>query len=403
MSSQGPVPDRPRVRLTLRLLAATGIATLCYLWSTRVFQVAEIEIPETRTARPLAVIVRTESCDTPEWHKFDWVTQGVPFSFSIDRAALKEVAQPVANKHAGQVAIITFSNLRYGDVLVNWLIGLNRLNMTQHVLIFALNSETKQWLVDHNVAAFLLDMPDFRALWFVRAIVFLQLAQAGINFIHSDTDAMWIRDPIPRFFMPNTSFSLKFSQGTIAPVEVYSAWHFVVCAGMFYAKAAPLTVRLMAAFVDHITHNPRVPKHATDQDSVNLVLRDQGVQWKAKNSTYTKQLFGKGFACFEQEIVGSFAGTEERVALLPHHLFIRLAMVKKLNDELPYVTHYYSKTNQQSKRSTFASHGIWFLRDDWASAPFEGSLSSWLSRCALGNVSLHLTRGKPKGKHWDAS
>ena len=151
---------------------------------------------------------------------------------------------------------------RYADVFMNWLAALHRLRL-QNYCIFAIDPDTKAWLEARQVPTFGVYIKRFAALWYVRLIVLRALAEVGVTFIHSDTDAIWLRDPLGAFFAPTQPALLKFSQGTVAPSQLQARWGFVVCGGLFYARASRFTRAYFQTVLEHLLQNPLVPRHAT--------------------------------------------------------------------------------------------------------------------------------------------
>ena len=58
--------------------------------------------------------------------------------------------------------------------------------------------------------------------------MFYHLIACGIDFVHSDADAVWLRDPIPEYFGPGETADLVASQGTRHPPDVFGRWGFVL-------------------------------------------------------------------------------------------------------------------------------------------------------------------------------
>ena len=101
------------------------------------------------------------------------------------------------------------------------------------------------WDVLPNACEERIDPPHERAermewLTRLRVKLFLHLATHGIDFVHSDADALWLRDPRP-MLLENKGFDLLFSQGTTHPWSHFKAFGFTVCAGFFFARASSRT------------------------------------------------------------------------------------------------------------------------------------------------------------------
>jgi hypothetical protein len=155
--------------------------------------------------------------------------------------------------------------------------------------------------------------------WFQRALIWAFLAEQGIEFIHSDTDAVWLRGPTEAY--ENDDFDLLLSQGTIHPLEALTAWGFVLCCGFFWARPTPASRRVFRALV---APNAKGPEY-DDQTLLNRLLVGAGTTWMANSvESYDLQLRGRSFRCFRQPLTGHCTSLDLHLALLPHHLFPRL-------------------------------------------------------------------------------
>eukprot|EP01006_Ploeotia_vitrea_P033705 TRINITY_DN65621_c8_g4_i1.p1 TRINITY_DN65621_c8_g4~~TRINITY_DN65621_c8_g4_i1.p1 ORF type:complete len:510 (+),score=43.39 TRINITY_DN65621_c8_g4_i1:112-1641(+) len=362
--------------------------------------------------------------------EYKWTTKGKQMTFFLDRTALRNALAPVRllSVVVGGCVVVTFGNLRYADVMLNWLIAINKINVTNFIIV-SLDKETAVWLQERGIATFTISLTDFDALWFVRMLVFRNIAELGITFIASDTDAIWMKDPQPIFFNNNnnknhtgsTPFSfvghhhdhdhhddgstttaggssinstrstnihtwpsLMFSQGTTSPPHICRRWGFVVCNGFFYARSTPLSRSVLAATVIHLLNNKKVPDHATDQDSMNEALYSHDVKWQSipKKDQYHMKQFGS-FTCSRNPVVGVFPPSGpykgESVVLLQHHLFLRLTMKHPI--EPPFVYHLYTHRVPKDKLNKMTNAGLWFIQPNWKSVPFAGDYKKWLSSC----------------------
>ena len=142
------------------------------------------------------------------------------------------------------VAVVAVSN-NHAHMLDNWLCHMDALGLTQ-ILIVALDGELAARVSTLPYAcvrtAFDGSIAD---LWLQRARVWLMLAEAGVEFIACDSDAVWLRDPAPAF--KDTPFDLLFSQATLHPRDVYRDWGFTLCCGLFGRGQVPASRRCSGA------------------------------------------------------------------------------------------------------------------------------------------------------------
>ena len=112
-----------------------------------------------------------------------------------------------------------------------------------------------------------------RVLTPLRLALFRRLAAAGHDFVHSDADAFWLRDPRP-WLARQRGYDLLFSQGTTHPVAHFKAHHFTLCAGFFLARATPATRAFLAAA------QAAVERVGSDQDGLGRALLERGCRWR---------------------------------------------------------------------------------------------------------------------------
>ena len=116
------------------------------------------------------------------------------------------------------------------------------------------------------------------ALTPLRVKLFLHLAKNGYDFIHSDADAVWFRDPRP-WLMSHPEYDLLFSQGTTHPRSQYHSHHFVLCAGFFLSRSNSRTQGYFEKVDVLLTGYPSDQLHIN-----NVLLYDTTKHWNIKKS-----------------------------------------------------------------------------------------------------------------------
>ena len=272
--------------------------------------------------------------------------------------------------HGG--VIIAFADSRYLEVLMNWLVALAAHGIGNY-LVVALDEPLYRFLAERGVpvapTAF---GGDLRALWIRRIEVFAALCAAGTDFIHSDVDAVWMRDPRAAY-LSDPQTELTISQGTVWPPEVHQRFGFVLCCGLFRLRSTARTQRLLSALASHVLDT------GDDQVSLNRLVAARIPTWRiARDDAYYIEGGGKRFLCSRSVIQG--VGTDGlRLALLPHHLFQR---VPALSTEPPYVVHQLTRKDPAAKLQEFAHHGCPWLRPDWREIEFDSDNLSRLRRAS---------------------
>jgi len=246
-----------------------------------------------------------------------------------------------------KVIIVAFANIAYRDVIVNWIFAMEKLKITNFVII-CLDKELEVYLKKIDIPTLFCPCENnLNTLWVHRIIVIQKILSLGYHVIHSDADAVWIKNPIPTF-IENQPFDLIFSQGTIWPLDVYNTWKLVLCCGFFYVKSNPKT---LAFFIELKT---QVEIEGDDQLSLNRLLFKKIKKWKIKDSynlTYNKKIF----KCSPHIMT---AKTETmQIACLPHLKFQRI----KEDYSGIYIKHIISNKNSLDIISTLKENKCWYI------------------------------------------
>ncbi len=238
---------------------------------------------------------------------------------SVRRALEAALAQtPVS---AGPVPV-TFATNGFWPLLDNWLRHAEAAGVT-HRIVIAMDDALAVRLERAGIPAIRHGFDGTLGdLWCQRTLVFEWLAGRGVDFIHSDVDAVWLRDPRP-FCRADPGFDLVFSQGINYPPEVWRAWGFVLCCGLFAVKASPATARFFSEV------RRATAKVQDDQVAVNILLHASGLSWRtagAEGHTLTNR-HGQIFTAFRETIEGVSESAGLRVGLLPHDRVPRLPIL----------------------------------------------------------------------------
>jgi hypothetical protein len=257
--------------------------------------------------------------------------------------------------------IVVFANSQYLEVLLNWLVAIKRLGIRNY-LIISLDKDIHCFLAERGFASFLAPLAGpLSQLWMMRLQIFRALCRNGIDFIHSDADAVWLRNPIPDYFSDPTRHIVA-SQGTIWPPDIVKTQGFVFCCGLFYVRSCDATRALLDDMVNDVTVS------GDDQVSLNRILQSRGIHWgTAQSHSYPLVHEGQQFLCFKHTVTGYSADGTLTVALLPHHLFQRLHMP----GQNAFVKHLLCDKTSGSKLDMFEQTDSRFLRPDWNHAGFK--------------------------------
>jgi hypothetical protein len=246
-----------------------------------------------------------------------------------------------------QPLIVVFANWRYRDVLWNWMEAMGRIGVAD-CLVVALDRKLHEHVRRRGGRTILAPSgKTLTELWIARIEVFRCLIDSGIDFVHSDADAIWLRDPIPDYFEPEGELDLIASQGTRWPPEVFDQWGFVLCCGLFYMRSTPASAALLRRLRSHVEET------GDDQKSLNQILLEMKIDWEF-DSEYRVPFKKWHLRCSRQMIRSR--GADIRVGALPFGRFPRLAE----QQDRPYVVHPTTPKSPADKRAGLAEWNLWF-------------------------------------------
>jgi hypothetical protein len=236
--------------------------------------------------------------------------------------------------------IVTFADARYLPLLEIWLGNLRRFGL-RRIRVYCLDAEVLAWCKAQAVEAAEVEWRgDLSDLWVRRIQVFSALLDAGEDFIHSDTDAIWLRNPLQSGSAPGRDEDLVFSQGTVWPLDIHDRWGFVLCCGWFWARPTP------AAGAFFLALEADVQASGDDQVSVNRLLAAAGLKWShGKIGDYQLPFRDRSVQCWTEPIQANMSAAPLRVALLPHCEFQRVPEVS----DRAIVKHYVTPKNCEQK------------------------------------------------------
>lgn len=210
--------------------------------------------------------------------------------------------------------IVTFANAAYIPIVRNWLAAIEAAGVSAPVRIVALDAATRDALPAEYVIYKPFSASDLANLWAFRVRVLRTLLTETPALIHSDVDAVWMRDPLP--MIADCTTDMVFSQGTVWPPDVHTQHGFVLCCGFFYLRNTEPVHRFMAQL------EKRVLQDKDDQVAVNRIVGEMGLMWDVVEP-YTIPFRDTAFVASRQ-VIHSKGGHPLSVAVLPHHLFPRL-------------------------------------------------------------------------------
>jgi hypothetical protein len=188
--------------------------------------------------------------------------------------------------------------------------------------------------------------------WIHRAKIWALLAARDVEFINSDTDAVWLRDPISPY--ADRPFDMLFSQGTLLPLEAARAWGHVLCCGYFWVRPCAGVRRLLETLATSRADG------FDDQVALNRLLVSAGTTWfSGPGPPYGLQFYGRTFRAYPEPISGFCRSLGLHLMLLPHRLFPRLRA--DVDPRRAMVYHLYGGNDLAERVRLMRGAGCWLL------------------------------------------
>jgi hypothetical protein len=247
--------------------------------------------------------------------------------------------------------ILCFVNEPYIRVARNWLLAVDRLGLSPGVTLVTLDAAAEDAFQGAGIATLNRPLPsrDVADLWLHRTKVILTLLREGHDIVHSDADAVWLRNPLPHLF--DDGEDMVFSQGTTWPLRSLERRRFVLCGGLFAIRSSQKSI----AFWDQVAS--RLERGGDDQKVLNHLIDRRFSEWTIKDP-YELTFRNRTILCSREKITAAADGMT--VSVLPHHLYPRL-----LADTGPaFVAHPVSAKTGVATEDVLRERKLWFLEGD---------------------------------------
>lgn len=264
---------------------------------------------------------------------------------------------------------LVFANWRYREVLLNWLL-FARAAQVRSVIVVAYDRRLHLFLKRRGISSVFVPLkPGKEMLWW-RMFVFNELCQAGIDFVHSDADALILRNPLPT--LQEDPSELVMSQGTVHPPEVVRVRGHVLCAGFFFLRSGSRSRDMLHEALE------QARRRGTDQAGLNGAIEKMEGEWNLrKEQGVYREHRGERFVIFE-EPARFISGGHLWVTMLSHYQFQRFFLGHEHN---PYVVHPLANQQASSKQEALRLLGLWRLRPDWSGLSFDDDCLTVLDVC----------------------
>ena len=267
---------------------------------------------------------------------------------------------------SNKMIIITCCNHAYLTLLINWLFHIDKLKI-RNFLIVAMDKEIFSFCQKKKIPTILYSQEKKDTnlnFWQSRVDIFKMIIDAGYSFIHSDTDAVWKKNPLSLSYFGG-QYDVVGSMAFAFPYEVVKIWGFILCCGFFYLKCSKFVkLRLMPDWQKMIMN-----KKPDDQASLNFTLLQYKPQWDETTYLHFSKspLTGKGFYNIGRN------NKMYSIHMLPHGLFQRQIFRDKkvmhiFTQMQPYIVHPRipaTTGNAKSKYAMFRRAGIFNIKEKW--------------------------------------
>ena len=188
-------------------------------------------------------------------------------------------------------------------------------------------------------------------LWRARVRVLSCLVTEGYNVIMSDSDALWLRDPMDYIGLPAVSGSSIFASRGSFPHHLASVWGSTICMGFIMFRATGAAMNTFQNIMERI-----VLETGDDQVAVNQAAQELGIVWdKGSDMRYRSSTdFGKG------TIAGPSNDDGETfdIILLPHNMFTRICRSTPVSNNT-MVAHCIQQQKAASKLGWMQALNLW--------------------------------------------
>lgn len=178
---------------------------------------------------------------------------------------------------------LCFISFAYLPIFNIWFSHLEKISL-KDLCVVAVDEPCYLALKSRKIRTVLMQLPEQiipstrTKLWTQRVLLIHELIHLGINVIHSDADAFWLKNILP--FLENNKADLVFSIAYRMPENIVKEWGFILCCGFFEIKSNENTKKFMGDYLK------KCREVTDDQLALNQLLFDKGVMWEQQSTEY---------------------------------------------------------------------------------------------------------------------
>jgi len=175
----------------------------------------------------------------------------------------------------GNVVVSQFA-YNYYDIFKIWYAHLKKLNVTNFLAI-ALDPIVYSKMKALDIPCFYLPIFGYdrgvrTKIWRDTLLVRRAIIDLGYNYIHSDIDAIWLKDPRRSF--SGVDADIVFSEAHGTPGHINEKWGFVACGGFYMMKSSDATKLIFDEYIEF------TERYGHDQNGMNELLQKYGTTWE---------------------------------------------------------------------------------------------------------------------------
>lgn len=244
----------------------------------------------------------------------------------------------------------------YADVEKNFirLMEINSAFTRQHLFLICLDDASAdifESLGIRCVPGQSLRSHSHHSMWKIRVRALSCLVTDGYSVIMSDSDALWLRDPMEYIGWPAVNGSSVFASRGSFPRSLGKKWGSTICMGfiMFFATGAGMNTFQNA--MEHL-----VLETGDDQIAVNRAAFELGITWdKDSDMRYESSTdVGKGTIAD----LSTDNGELFEIILFPHNMFTRVCDETPVSNDT-VVAHCHTEKNAAAKLGWMKDLNLW--------------------------------------------
>ena len=154
----------------------------------------------------------------------------------------------------------------------------------------------------------------------------LRVLEQGISVVHTDADALWLRDPTSLFDGGDVVAERIWGK----PLSVVKDWGAGICTGFYYLRSTPAVKKLARSVREEITRKRKKQPNwqASDQFFVNILLHRYGVKWEGEKMAPMTDLATRfSDSTSNVGVARTPEGGRIRLKMLPHRVVPRACPV----------------------------------------------------------------------------